>query len=159
MWLLGIELRSSGRAASALNRWAISSAPALTSRVFDLQVSQRHYGTLASAQAFPVATNTLWRVMGKMAFISERGHSLFTPSASTRCCAVWGWQAPLSVSSAFGKPLSIVARVHIGQVIPTSRPTVLTKLQSKEHVTEALPSSSCLATDDSQRKEVQLHQV
>ena len=27
MWLLGIELRTSGRAASALNRWAISPAP------------------------------------------------------------------------------------------------------------------------------------
>jgi hypothetical protein len=27
MWLLGIELRTSGRAVGALNRWAISPAP------------------------------------------------------------------------------------------------------------------------------------
>jgi hypothetical protein len=27
MWLLGIELRNSGRAVSAFNRWAISPAP------------------------------------------------------------------------------------------------------------------------------------
>jgi hypothetical protein len=31
MWLLGIELRTSGRAASAFNRWAISPAPCVTS--------------------------------------------------------------------------------------------------------------------------------
>ncbi|EGV98418.1 60S ribosomal protein L10 [Cricetulus griseus] len=35
---------------------------------------------------------------------------------------------------AFGKPQGIVARVHIGQVIMPN----CTKLQSKEHVTEAL---------------------
>uniref|UniRef100_A0A2I2ZET2 Uncharacterized protein n=1 Tax=Gorilla gorilla gorilla TaxID=9595 RepID=A0A2I2ZET2_GORGO len=38
------------------------------------------------------------------------------------------------LSCAFGKPQGTVARVHIGQVIMSIR----TKLQNKEHVTEAL---------------------
>ena len=38
------------------------------------------------------------------------------------------------MQSAFGKPQGAVAMVHIGQVITS----ICTKLQNKEHVTEAL---------------------
>ncbi|XP_047728025.1 60S ribosomal protein L10-like [Prionailurus viverrinus] len=38
---------------------------------------------------------------------------------------------------AFGKPQGTVARVHIGQVVMS----IHTKLQSKEHVIEALPGA------------------
>ena len=37
MWLLGIELRTSGRTVSALNRWAISPSPTLNSFQFVLK--------------------------------------------------------------------------------------------------------------------------
>jgi hypothetical protein len=36
IWLLGIELKNPGRAFSALNRWANSSAPASLNKVLDL---------------------------------------------------------------------------------------------------------------------------
>eukprot|EP00069_Balaena_mysticetus_P008726 bmy_06042T0 len=65
-----------------------------------------------------------------MVFISECSSTSSTSSASTRCCPV----LELIGRGAFGKPQGTVARVHIGQVIMSIR----TKLQSKEHVIEAL---------------------
>jgi hypothetical protein len=49
MWLLGSELRTSGRAASALNRWAISPASLQT---FQAQMCSRHPCFCPLAPAF-----------------------------------------------------------------------------------------------------------
>jgi hypothetical protein len=53
MWLLGIELSTSGRAVSALNRWAISPATTVTASYFKMWLVISHLSYLDWTSALP----------------------------------------------------------------------------------------------------------
>ena len=85
MWLLGIELRTSGRAVSALNCWAISLAPALISlwllgferRTFGRAVSALNRWAISPASPYFFKCENFWAEAGEM------DHQLRTLVAST----------------------------------------------------------------------------
>ena len=85
--------------------------------------------------------STWEKVMAKIIFTSKCSSTLSSP-ASTRCCSVLLGSDILQtgMNGAFGKSQDPVTRVHTGQIIMS----ICTKLQSKEHVIEALVCAKLL---------------
>jgi large subunit ribosomal protein L10e len=80
-------------------------------------------------EAAAFAPSTWWRVAARVAFTSLPCHGI----TETLSCA-GTYRPQTGMRGAFGKPQGIVARAHVGQVLPSIR----TKLQSQERVIKAL---------------------
>ena len=94
-------------------------------------------------EAVSVCANTyMVKSCGKDSFHIQVWLYPFTSPASTRCCSVLLGSDRLQTGmhDAFGKCQDPVTRVHTGQIIMS----ICTKLQSKEHVIEALVCAKLL---------------
>jgi hypothetical protein len=81
LWLLGIELRTSRRAASTLNRWAISPSPQPVYRLL-LMGETKHFST-----SFPAFHATVWFFYQVSLALQNAKASCFLSVAQRFCTA------------------------------------------------------------------------
>ena len=102
----------------------------------------RQLSSEAPEAACMCAKTYMVKSCGKDSFHIQVWLHPFTSPASTRCCSVLLGSDILQtgMNGAFGKSQDPVTRVHTGQIIMS----ICTKLQSKEHVIEALVCAKLL---------------
>jgi hypothetical protein len=150
MWLLGIELIASGRAASGLNRWAISSTPSKIYFICICKCPNVHVNHMCAwclwklEEGIRFLDSWIWSAM--WALRTKPISSTWTASAFNHwaispplyfyelvkyslilSCDVWCWQPQLAVSRT-------IARVSDQQFTPAMLPSIFRDIKCMTHV-------------------------